>query len=633
MKTLKTILISLIVIVALLFSGVFIFIKTFDVNKYLPQITRQAGSAINRKVNVDHADLNLGLNGLSLELRNITISDDPQFGTNDFLDLEGAYLGLDVMTLIMNRQVNITKLVLNSPKLSVVRVQNGSLNVQTMVPASSGHESSPAQPSAASEPPASGAMVLPAVSIQSVSITNARLSFKDENAQMPINAVVSNGQINITNFSLSDPFDFTVSLNAWGSSQNNVMVSGRATLDLSHAAAHIKGLRITSDLNLWDWNEFRTVTPMLQKLPVWPQEVKGHALLDIPELSASAKGLEGLVLHMSLTDGYVKLKELLSAFDNISLQADSDLKDLSVKQLQAHAGTGVIEAQLDVHGITSSPTYNFQLQSKSVKVESLIDQSKAPAVLKGDVDGQFTGSGAGFDPQLMLQNLKGQGQFSLKNAEIDKLNILKTILDKLNFIPGLGAIVQNALETSISSTLKSELDTDTTVLDKAEGTVKVENKTVSIEDSQLESKLFSIGAKGTMDFDLNTRIDVNTYLAADLSAALTKSAKPLQGLLDEQNRLYIPGKVSGTAPSLSYQPQIDYISKKVAISEGSQQLQKVLGKNPGVANILNAVLGGGQTASTDSTGSAADQSSTTQGQNQDDSSKKIINGFLNTILH
>ena len=91
-------------------------------------------------------------------------------------------------------------------------------------------------------------------------------------------------------------------------------------------------------------------------------------------------------------------------------------------------------------------------------------------------------------------------------------------------------------------------------------------------------------------------MDMPVYIAADLSAHLSNSIPPLKGILDQDQRLYIPGKISGQAPGVRYSPDMEYLGKKIVTSEGvkqiSDQLDKVLNKNPQVKEILNNVLNG-----------------------------------------
>ncbi|MBF0504517.1 MAG: AsmA family protein [Candidatus Omnitrophica bacterium] len=639
MKILRVIFFVVLGLVILISLAAFIFIKTFDVNKYLPQVAQQVGKAINRQVNIGHANLELALfKGISLELRNITIKDDQEFSRNNFLTLDTAYVGLDVGALIQKRQISVTDIILTTLQISIVRLPNGAINAQTMAPAPSrAGEASTASPAVlpASNSASNQTMMLPVLSVRSISIKHAQLSFEDQNKQMPLHVLIKDVDIQINNFSLNDPFDFTVSANVLAQEgQKNILVAGHCFLDLTKTAVRISNLQVKSDLSQWDWALVRNITPMLQALPVWPQTIKGNILIGIPSASASQKGLEGLSLQIGLTDGYVKIKELLNPIEQISLQAESDLNSVSLKRLEAHIGSGQINAQADLKDLLNVPGYTFEFQSKSVKVEDLLDQSNAPYVLKGEVVGQFSGSGKSFEPQSMLNNIKGEGDIALNNAKVEKLNILKVILDKLNFIPG--NIIQSALEGALPSNIKTQLDTDTTILDKLQSKIKVENKVISLSDAQVNSKLFSMAAEGTIDFDLNTNITVNVSLSSDISASLAKSASPLKGLFNDQNCIYIPGKVSGKAPSVSYLPQIDYITKKVAVSEGTQQitqqLQKVFDKNPGVKNLLNSILPG-NSENTNSDNGTAQSDQSTNNQNQEDPSKKLINGFLGKILH
>ena len=595
MKVLKVIFLSILSLIVLTVLGGIVFIKVFDINKYLPPITQQAGLTINRKVNIGHANLDLGLNGLSLELKGITISDDSQFSPNDFLTLDSVHVGLDLKTLLLKHQINVTAITISNPKISVVKLANGQINVQTMVPAGKAADASPATPNVPSTPQAqaSPAMALPALTVDSILVSHLQISYEDKNAAMPMQINIPDGEIKIDHFSLNAPFDFTINLNALSQGKNNIIITGQCSLDLATTTIKVIKLEMKSDLNQLDLQKVKGITSMLQNLPL-PEKIQGDLSVDVPEINISSKGIQ----------------------------------DLS-PTMQIHLGAGEIHATANLHGISSTPTYDFKIQSNSVKVEDLMDQSKFPAQLNGELDADFSGTGASFDPQAMLGNLKVEGNLSIKHGKIEKLNILKTILDNLNTIPVIGSVLQNTLNTSLPENIKSQLDTDTTELTKAEAKIKVENKTINVEDAQLESTLFAIAAQGNIDFDLKINMDVKTYLSAELSTALTQRAKPLQSLYDEQNRIYLPGTVSGQAPnSIGYHPQVDYITKKVTVFEGSQQLQKVLGKNPAVANILNTVLGASNSQSQNS-----DQSTNTDSQTtQENPSKKIISGVLNTLF-
>ena len=57
MKILKIMFLAIFILIILAAAGAFIFIKTFDINRYKPQIVAQAASALNRKVDFESAGL------------------------------------------------------------------------------------------------------------------------------------------------------------------------------------------------------------------------------------------------------------------------------------------------------------------------------------------------------------------------------------------------------------------------------------------------------------------------------------------------------------------------------------------------------------------------------------------------
>ncbi|MBI3602096.1 MAG: AsmA family protein [Candidatus Omnitrophica bacterium] len=505
----RIILLSLFVFFVLIFAGFFVFLKTFDADQYLPPITQHIAQAIHRRVSIAHAALGFHfVKGLSLDLKTLTIDDDPYFSRQNFLTVDSLHLGLDLMPLLFKREIHVTHVIMTALKVSIIRSRDGQMNVQTIGRSPSTVFVSQSSKAVIPSSTLASAGALPALLVKSIFIDHARVSFEDQNPQLPVHIVIQDIEAKVNDFSFTEPFDFT----------------------------------------------------------------------------ATSAGI-GFKAH---------LRDLLTA-----------------------------------------PKYDFQLQIKGMRFEDLFDESAWPVVLKGQMTGQFLGSGQSFEPQAMLNNLKGEGELALADARIEKLNILQIILNKLNIIPGLA----DQIEAALSSSIKDKLGSDTTVLDKAQTKVKVENKIISIQDAKCESKIFSLTAQGSLGFDLAANIDVKTYLAPDLSDDLVHSVKPLKGLLDDQKRLLIPGRVSGQGSSMGYQLDVAYITKKVALSEGVEQingqLEKVLNKNPTVKNILNAVLGGQSQpdhTEADNPDSSESQPANTEDQTQEQPTKKLLNNILNNIL-
>ncbi len=568
MRILKTIFVIFLTLILILFIGFIVFIKTFDINKYLNQITQTLSQSLHREVKVGHGNLDFSLfKGLTLVLDNVSISNDPPT-SNPILTIQQASAKLNPIA-IMTNQIQTSEISLKSSIISL-------------------------------------------------------------DSPIKIQVPIDHMKAIVNNFSLKNPFDFNLKVKVLSTSQFNIELQSHCALDMGQSTFHMTDINVSSDLSQLDMARVKTITPLLKDVPVWPSQIKGKLLVQIPQLQASEKGLnENILITIKLNDGYVGFRELLNPIDRITLLAETNLKNLSVKQLDGHIGSnGQIEATGDIQGLTALPKYTFKIEGKTILIQDLIDQKTLPVELKGAINATFAGSGESFDPQAMLTNLKGQGDFNLIDGKIEKLNLLKVILEKLNFIPGLSGQIEAVLSTD----LKNQIGSDTTLLDKVQAKFAIQDKVVSISNGRVESQIFLILLQGNVNFDFLVNMDVTTYLSREFSQALIKSVKPLSGLKDEQGRIYIPGQVSGKIPSVAYKPQIDDMAKKVAISEGVNQLEKVLDKNPEVKSILNAVLGGDSKEEASSTSEPQSGNAETSGESQEDSSKKMINGFLNKIL-
>ena len=77
----KIIVISLLSLFVISAIGLFIFIKTFDFNRFKPQIIAAGGNALGRSIDFTKVDLKLSLkNGVQLRLADIAVGEHPDFG-------------------------------------------------------------------------------------------------------------------------------------------------------------------------------------------------------------------------------------------------------------------------------------------------------------------------------------------------------------------------------------------------------------------------------------------------------------------------------------------------------------------------------------------------------------------------
>lgn len=176
-----------------------------NANDFRPTIQNQLSRALGRPVTF--GDLSLSIFKGSLVAKDIAIADDPAFSTAPFLRADSLEIGVEMMPLIRQRQVHITKLVIDKPSINLLQGANGRWNFSTLGSASSSASQSQGQSSALPD------------------LTAGELDIKDGSASVSSVPAVQKpfvySAINLTvkqfSFFKSFPFELTATLPAGGS--------------------------------------------------------------------------------------------------------------------------------------------------------------------------------------------------------------------------------------------------------------------------------------------------------------------------------------------------------------------------------------------------------------------------------
>ncbi len=636
MKALKFVLIGFGVVIVLVIVGVSIFLSTFDLNKYLGPIKEQASSALGREVSIEQAKLDLNiLKGVRLALKGIVVADDPSFSKEAFLTLDRFDAAIDVMALLTKREIVITSIDLAQWKVNIIRNAQGLMNAQTIGPKSTAPVTASPDASSTTTTTPSAAPALPALTVHTIHIDGGTLSFKDENAAMPIDIIVKDIAIEITNFSLTE--EAALKLKAAVLSQaQNVHVQTKFKLNMATQTVAVNDFKLDTSLATYDLNAFKQAMPALAQMPL-PKSVSGQVTVQMAQLNASAAGLEGLNASVKLTDGAVDLNEIPTPITAITANINADLNQIDVTSLNAKIGDGAIKAQVKLTDYMKTPSYTVSFDASGLQASQLVDFTKQPVSVKATINSKGELSGAGFVLPEAYGQLKGHIEANVGEGIVEKLNIATSVLGKLGQIPVIGA----ALTEVINGSLREVLGGDTTAINKGSLIVNLAEGQATIDTLNLDTKPLIVDGKGTLNLtDLSTEIPLQVIFATDISQKMIKGVEQLQGLANEQGEIMIPGKISGTVPNVGYSPDLTYITKKVATNEAAnalgQQLDKALEKNPEVRNILNSVFGGNKAKTTEATnqvdeGATTQPADTTEGADSQ-GSKKIINNLFNSIL-
>ena len=134
------------------------------VNAFRPEIEEKIGAAVGRKVEV--GNLSLSLIGGSLTAENLSIADDPKFGSSPFLTAKSLHVGVEMVPLILSRSLRVTGISIDQPEVNLLRDAAGKWNFSSLGPA--------AAPAAAKAPRAPAAA--PEFSVQKMNLNDGRIT-------------------------------------------------------------------------------------------------------------------------------------------------------------------------------------------------------------------------------------------------------------------------------------------------------------------------------------------------------------------------------------------------------------------------------------------------------------------------
>jgi len=101
-----------------------------NANSFRPSIEQSLSTALGRKAQV--GDLSLSIFSGSLTASDLSIADDPAFGSASFLSAKSFKVGVEVWPLITSKTLNITGMTIEKPELNLVRNQQGKWNFSTL---------------------------------------------------------------------------------------------------------------------------------------------------------------------------------------------------------------------------------------------------------------------------------------------------------------------------------------------------------------------------------------------------------------------------------------------------------------------------------------------------------------------
>jgi AsmA protein len=105
-----------------------------NTDSFRTRIETTLTKSLGRKVTIGKLDLSVWSGSLVAE--NATVADDPAFSSQPFIQADSVKIGVQILPLLLRRQVLIRGFALQSPKIQLLRAANGTWNYSTISAAS-----------------------------------------------------------------------------------------------------------------------------------------------------------------------------------------------------------------------------------------------------------------------------------------------------------------------------------------------------------------------------------------------------------------------------------------------------------------------------------------------------------------
>ena len=352
MRALRVILIIVVVLVVLILVAPFL----IPVNQFRPTIEAKASAAVGRKVDVGNLSLSLFTGSLAAD--NLAIADDPKFSKSAFLTAKSIKVGVELMPLIMSKDLRITGITIDNPEVTLLRNPQGQWNYSSFgsSEAKAQGQSTPPQQQTPQQSSQQNQQSSNEFSVDKLALNNGRINIGNTNS---LKRSVYD-KVDLTASDVSPTTKFPVTLTAALPGGGNLKLDGTAgPLDASDAA----------------------LTPVNAKLTINNMNIANTGLLDpslglggLLDLNANAESQNG----QAQVSGNAKLSKALLVAGGSPAGVPADLNFNTKYDLRKNSG--VLEpSTLKIGGAVAHLNGTFETAGDSTVVHMKVDGENLPA--------------------------------------------------------------------------------------------------------------------------------------------------------------------------------------------------------------------------------------------------------------
>ena len=443
-----------------------------NANNFRSTLETQLSSAVGRKVTL--GNLSFSILGGSLSADNVAIADNPAFSNKPFLQAASLHIGVEVLPLLLRRQLLVTSFVADAPSINLVRNAQGTWNFSDI-----GRTAGSRTPNSTSE----GA--LPNFSVGKLQVVNGTAMVSDQPMIGPP-FIYTKLNLTLDQFSFAKAFPFTLSATLPGEGVLSVRGTAgpvsikdasdtplNATVDLKHfdpvatgAVPASEGIAMLADVAAQVTSNGETLsskgTVRATGLKLAANGVPAPSPVNINyTVAQNLEAHSGQISDLAIQTGAVAV-HVSGTYRTAGAQTLLALRllapNLPIDQVEAllpSAGVrlpsgsklqgGTLTANLAIEGSANAPTISGPVQVDNTRLTGFDLASKIGGLKPG---------GAPSPGGTQIQTLKANVNSSSRGTRIDNLY---TSIPLLGTATGAGTIAaQGALDFQVTAKINAQ---------------------------------------------------------------------------------------------------------------------------------------------------------------------------------
>ena len=560
----KKVLIVIGVLVALAVIVVAIVPFVFDANRYRPEIESRLSQSLGRDVKIGNLQLSIFSGGITAN--QITIAENPAFGTQPFVQAKELKVGVDLWPLIFSKQLKIDSLVLDAPDVRLLQSANGKWNFSTLGSntgpnraASTGKPGAPSTSKTGNTSAGSSQESANGLSIGKLEVSNGRIIVGEANGKQESYTGLD---VKATDISSSSSFPFSLSLAA--PQGGKVSIDGKAG---PLAANDLTSTPFSGDVKIDNLDLAATGF-------VSPQSGLEGILNYKGKLNSDGKTVES---QGNATASKLRLVKTGSAASqpvqvdyHSSYNLASDTGNVNNTTIHTGKSTAALSGTYDAHGPTT--TLDMRVLANQMAV--------------GDVEGLLPALGVVLPAGSSLQGGTINANLSLHGptdslVTTGNVDVANTKLAGFSMGKGLSSVAALAGLPSGSDTTIQLLKSNLRIAPEG---MQFSNIDLVVAEIGSMTGSGTIGANNALDFHLVAKLNNASSSATPNAVGMLTSALGGKAGVNLQS---IPIHITGTTSKPVFVPDVGSAVAKQLIPTGGKTQQN----NP-VGGLINGLFGG-----------------------------------------